>query len=176
MNVSANVDRSSIITFDDILDGVPRDHRIHNWISEQCRFAVTEHSPSLSHTQHLHSDSLSSIESTIPAIRADSPLLGFPSASECNASHDPLHFPSPTYARDLPQLEPVVEVVQHSPHETDERRIENLVKTLSLDKVCVGQTKARAYTDLSHNSLCLHLHYALACLRLLRDCPTSPNR
>ena len=135
MNIPDNVDRNSIITLDGILDDVPRDRRIHNWISEQCRFAVTEHSPSLSHTQHLHSDSLSSIESTIPAIRADSPLLGFPSASECDASHDPLHFPSPTYARDLPELEPVVEVVQHSPHETEERRIENLVKTLSVDKV-----------------------------------------
>ena len=47
--------------------------------SEQCRFTAMEHSPSLFHTQHLHSHALSSIVSTIPAICTDSPLLGFPS-------------------------------------------------------------------------------------------------
>lgn len=35
---------------------------------------------------------------------------------------------------------------------------------------------AHILTDLSHDSLCLRLHHALACRHLLRDCPTSPNR
>jgi len=112
--------RVSILSFDNLEEeyGLPGSEstRIHHWLSQQCRFGLEEKEPSgpyavggpgelLSTVLANHRDSSSTVseEAGEAALRADSPLLGFGVDDE-KTLDDPLHFPSATYVRDLPDV------------------------------------------------------------------------
>lgn len=113
-------DRVSILSFDNLEDdyALPgSESRIHHWLSQQCRFGLEEKElpgpygiggpgELLSTVLANHRDSSSTIseEGGEAALRADSPLLGFGVDDE-RTLEDPLHFPSATYVRDLPELD-----------------------------------------------------------------------
>ena len=110
-------DRVSILSFDNVEEdyALPgSDIRIRHWLSQQCRFGLEEEKelPGADGIRELlstvfvkHSDSSSPIseEGGEAALRADSPLLGFGVEDE-GTLMDPLHFPSSTYVRDLPDV------------------------------------------------------------------------
>jgi hypothetical protein len=113
-------DRVSILSFDNLEEdyGLPGSDstRIHHWLSQQCRFGLEEKElpgpygiggpgELLSTVLANHRDSSSTVseEGGEAALRADSPLLGFGVDDE-RTLEDPLHFPSATYVRDLPDV------------------------------------------------------------------------
>jgi hypothetical protein len=109
-------DRVSILSFDNIEEdyALPgSDIRIQHWLSQQCRFGLEEKELpgpygigellSTVLAKHRASSSTISEEGGEAALRADSPLLGFGAEDE-RTLMDPLHFPSPTYVRDLPDV------------------------------------------------------------------------
>jgi hypothetical protein len=113
---TAEEDRVSILSFDNIEEdyGLPGSDstRIHHWLSQQCRFGLEEKElpgpyeigPGELLSTVLaanHRDSSSTVSEE--ALRADSPLLGFGVDDE-KTLEDPLHFPSATYVRDLPDV------------------------------------------------------------------------
>lgn len=114
---TAEEDGVSILSFDNIEDdyGLPGSDstRIHHWLSQQCRFGLEEKElpgpyeiggPGELLSTVLaanHRDSSSTVSEE--ALRADSPLLGFGVDDE-KTLEDPLHFPSATYVRDLPDV------------------------------------------------------------------------
>jgi hypothetical protein len=116
---TAEEDGVSILSFDNLEEdyALPgSDGRIHHWLSQQCRFGLEEKEiPTpyeiggpgelLSTVLAKHRDSSSTIseEGGEAALRADSPLLGFGVDDE-RTLVDPLHFPSATYVRDLPDV------------------------------------------------------------------------
>lgn len=116
-------DTVSILSLDDDLDdyALPGSHtRIQRWISQQCRFGLEGALPTKEEAYvpgsygiggpgelpRLSALLMKQLESSIAmsvegeaALRADSPVLGFSGETLM----DPLHFPSPTYIRDLPE-------------------------------------------------------------------------
>lgn len=112
--------RVSILSFENLEEdyGLPGSDstRIHHWLSQQCRFGLEEKDlpgpygiggpgELLSTVLANHRDSSSTVseEGGEAALRADSPLLGFGVDDE-RTLEDPLHFPSATYVRDLPDV------------------------------------------------------------------------
>jgi hypothetical protein len=105
----------SILSFDDIEEDYALPGRIQYWLSQQCPFGLEEKElpgpygiggpGELLSTVLNHRDSSSTISEEVheAALRADSPLLGF-GADDERSLMDPLHFPSPTYVRDLPDV------------------------------------------------------------------------
>lgn len=109
-------DTVSILSFDNVEEDYALPGRIQHWLSQQCRFGLQEkdlpglygiEGPGelLSTMLVKHRDSFSIISEGADeaALRADSPLLGFGLEDE-RTLVDPLHFPSPTYVRDLPDV------------------------------------------------------------------------
>jgi hypothetical protein len=111
-------DRVSILSFDYLEEdyGLPGSDstRIHHWLSQQCRFGLEEKElpapygigellSTVLAANHRDSSSTVSEEAGEAALRADSPLLGFGVDDE-KTLEDPLHFPSATYVRDLPDV------------------------------------------------------------------------
>ena len=112
--------RVSILSFDNLEEdyGLPGSDstRIRHWLSQQCRFGLEEKDlpgpyamggpgELLSTVLANHRDSSSTVSEEVgeAALRADSPLLGFGVDDE-RTLEDPLHFPSPTYVRELPDV------------------------------------------------------------------------
>ena len=122
--VSTEEDNVSILSFDDLEDDALHgsDVRIQRWLSQQCRFGLDvpkgekelrslnvpglcgagELLPTVLLKNHRGSSTVSE-EFDEAALRADSPLLGFGVEDE-RTLMDPLHFPSATYVRDLPEV------------------------------------------------------------------------